>query len=56
MPGTYLDAVFDPEVASAGLPVLGAHHVEQPVEHPLLDAAVKHLKELGPDLNLQSEG
>ena len=47
--------MLDPEVASAGLPVLGAHHVEEAVEHPLLDAGVEHLKELGPDLNLQRE-
>lgn len=45
----YLYALFDPEVAAHGLPVLRAADVEQPLIDTALHGGVKHLKELGSD-------
>ena len=48
----YLNALFDPEVPSHGLPVLWAHNVEQTVVDALLYAAVKHVNKLLADPRL----
>jgi len=45
----YLYALFDPEVAAHGLPVLRAADVEQPLIDTPLHGGIKHLKELGSD-------
>lgn len=45
----YLYALFDPEVAAHGLPVLRAADVEKPLIDTPLHGAVKHLKELCSD-------
>lgn len=50
----YLDALFDPEVAAHGLPVLRAADVEQPLIDTTLHGGIKHLKELGSDLRLSA--
>lgn len=45
----YLNALFDPEVAAHGLPVLGAADIEQPLVDAPLHGGVKHLEKLGSD-------
>lgn len=50
----YLYALFDPEVAAHGLPVLRAADVEQPLVHTPLHGGVKNLKELGSDQRLSA--
>ncbi len=32
---THINAMLDPKVASAMLPVLRAEHIEHPIKHPL---------------------
>lgn len=48
----YLYALFDPEVATHGLPVLRTADVEKPLIDPPLHGGIKHLKELCSDLRL----
>lgn len=48
----YLNALFDPEVAAHGLPVLRAAGVEQPLVHAPLHGGIKHLEELCSDERL----
>lgn len=48
----YLNALFDPEVAAHGLPVLRAADVEQPLVDAPLHGGIKHFKELGSDQRL----
>ncbi len=48
----HLDALFDPEVAAHGLPVLRARDVEQAVVDAALHALVEHLDELVADVRL----
>lgn len=48
----YLDALFDPEVAAHGLPVLRAADVEEPLVDAPLHGGVEHLEELGSDERL----
>lgn len=48
----YLNALFDPEVAAHGLPVLRAAGVEQPLVHTALHGGIKHLEELCSDERL----
>lgn len=48
----YLNALFDPEVAAHGLPVLRAAGVEQPLVHAALHGGIKHLEELCSDERL----
>ncbi len=49
-----LQTVFDPEEPSAMFPVLGADDVEETVKQSALDAAVEHIKEPRPDLDLRT--
>lgn len=48
----YLNALFDPEVAAHGLPILRAAGVEQPLVHAPLHGGIKHLEELCSDERL----
>lgn len=48
----YLYALFDPEVAAHGLPVLRAADVEKPLIDAPLHGGVKHLEELRSDEGL----
>lgn len=45
----YLYALFDPEVAAHGFPVLRAAHVEQPLIDAPLHGGIKYIKELCSD-------
>lgn len=48
----YLNALFDPEVAAHGFPVLRAAGVEQPLVHTALHGGIKHLEKLCSDERL----
>lgn len=50
----YLDALFDPEVAAHGLPVLRTADVEEPLIDTPLHGGVKHLEKLGSDQRLRA--
>lgn len=50
----YLYALFDPEVAAHGFPVLRAANIEQPLIDAPLHGRVKHLEVLGSDQRLSA--
>lgn len=48
----HLNALFDPEVAAHGLPVLRAAGVQQPLVYAALHGGIKHFEELCSDERL----